>query len=820
MGRRLVEVALPPPLSRQLTYSVPRELGALVGPGAVVLVPVQQRLVTGFVVTDGPAEPGVAPGRIRDITQVVDTEAPISAEVVRLCAWLADYYMAPVGAALAAALPPGVRLTSSRTVRLTETDGGPAAPDPAQDRVLSELRRARGPLKVTTLRSRLGKRGLEGALRRLLQHGRIEMRPDLAGGAARARRRQLVRVADPDRARDDLPAVTRRAPAQGRCLRHLLQAGPMPKRRLLEEGFGYAVLKGLQGRGLTETVEQEVLRDPLAALEAADSPAPEPTADQQEVLRRIHSALDAGRFEPLLLRGVTGSGKTLVYQLAVERVLRSGGSAIVLTPEIALAWQMVRRFRARFGATVAVLHSQLSAGERYDTWRRLRRGEQRLVIGARSAVLAPVNKLGLIVVDEEHDGSYFQDDLESQQPLVYNGRDLAVVRARLAGVPVILGSATPSLESWCNARSGKYTCLSLPRRIDDRPLARVEVVDMRREPFQGRQRTLFSKTLRLKIRDRLERGEQIVLLQNRRGFSPVVQCASCGEAIACGRCQVSLTYHRRQGEGLRCHYCDYRTPVPGQCPSCGSAEVRLTGAGTQKVETALEEQFPGIRVIRMDVDTTGWKGAHDRLVERFRRREADVLLGTQMVAKGLDFPEVTLVGVISADTGFHLPDFRAAERSFQLLTQVAGRSGRGSNRGEVVIQTRLPEDPVLLAAARQDYDAFAEGELVERQAAGFPPFGRLIVFRWRGESEEAVSRAAERGTQLLQRAGPAGVAVLGPAPAPLARLRGRYRWQVLLAGAGGRQLRLTAASALGPMRREASRRDVDLGVVVDPQSTM
>ncbi len=821
MDRRLVQVALPPPLSRQLTYSVPPELSALVGPGSVVLVPVQQRLVTGFVVADEAGDRELAPGRIRDITQVVDTEAPISAEVVRLCAWLADYYLAPVGAALAAALPPGVRLTSSRTVQLAEADGDPPPPDAVQERVLTELRRACGPLKVTTLRSRLGKRGLEGALRGLLQHGRIEMRPHLAGGGVRARRRQLVRLADPQRARADLSAVARRAPAQGRCLERLLQEGPVAKRRLLEEGFGYAVLKGLQGRGLTETVEQEVLRDPLADLDVADAaPTPEPTADQREVLRRVHSALDAGRFEPLLLRGVTGSGKTLVYLLAVERVLRSGRSAIVLTPEIALAWQMVRRFRAHFGETVAVLHSQLSVGERYDTWRRLRRGERRLVIGARSAVLAPVKGLGLIVVDEEHDGSYFQDDLESQQPLVYHGRDLAVVRARLAGVPVILGSATPSLESWSNARSGKYTCLSLPRRIDDRPLARVEVVDMRREPFQGRQRTLFSKTLRLKIRERLERGQQIVLLQNRRGFSPIVQCASCGEAVACERCQVSLTYHRRHGEGLRCHYCDFRIPVPGQCPSCGSAEVKLTGAGTQKVEAALEEQFPGIRVIRMDVDTTGWKGAHDRLVESFRRREADVLLGTQMVAKGLDFPEVTLVGVISADTGFHLPDFRAAERSFQLLTQVAGRSGRGSNPGEVVIQTRLPEDPVLLAAARQDYDAFADGELVERRAAGFPPFGRLIVFRWRGESEEAVSRAARQGTQVLQRTGPAGVSVLGPAPAPLARLRGRYRWQVLLAGPAGRQLRGTAVAALGAMHREASRCGVDLGVVVDPQSTM
>ena len=823
MGRRFVEVALPPPLSRQLTYGVPEELTGLVAPGSVVLVPVQQRLVTGFVVADADlsaiARDGLRPERVRDLVQVVDTEAPISPEVVRLCTWLAEYYMAPMGAALAAALPPGVRLTSSRTVHLSATAVAPAA-DAVAGQVVDELQSANGPLKVTTLRRRLGKAGLEAALRRLQRHGSIEMRPDLSGSGVTARRQQLVRVVDAGRAREDLADLVSRAPTQGRCLERLLTDGAVPKRRLVEEGFGYAVLKALHERGLTETVEEEVLRDPLAGLEVDSAPALDPTPDQQQVLERIEAALDAGGFCPLLLRGVTGSGKTLVYILAVERVLAAGRSAIVLTPEIALAWQMVRRFRAHFGSAVAVLHSQLSIGERYDTWRRLRRGEQRLVIGARSAVFAPVCDLGLVIVDEEHDGSYFQDDLESRQPLTYHGRDLAVVRARLAGVPVVLGSATPSLESWWNAHSGKYTVLSLPRRVDDRPMAQVEVVDMRREPFQRRERALFSKVLRLKIRERLERQEQIILLQNRRGFAPIVQCGTCGEAVECHRCHVSLTHHRSHVEELRCHYCDYRMSVPTTCPSCGSAEVRLTGVGTQKVEAALEEQFPGIRVIRMDVDTTGWKGAHDELVERFRRREADVLLGTQMVAKGLDFPEVTLVGVISADTGFHLPDFRAAERSFQLLTQVAGRSGRGTSPGEVVIQTRLPGDPVLLSAAQQDYDTFAEAELVERRAAGFPPFGRLIVLRWRGATEEGVTYAATEGAQVLQRACRGATAVLGPAPAPLARLRGRYRWQVLLVGPSASDLRGTAARALGQLHQSASQRDVDLGVVVDPQSTM
>ncbi|HJP31168.1 MAG TPA: primosomal protein N' [Candidatus Latescibacteria bacterium] len=828
MSRRLVEVALPPPLSRQLTYGVPEELVDVVVIGSVVLVPVQQRLVTGFVVSDsvatgdGDGRHGasrIAPNRIRDLTQVIDTESPISPEVVRLCAWMSDYYLAPMGSALAAALPPGVRLTSSRTVQLVGR-GGALPDDTMGARVCIELTGSETPLKVTTLRKRLGKQGLEAALRRLQRQGMIDMRPDLSGGSVSAKHQQMVAVIDTSKARGALSELLPRARGQARCLQRLLETGTMPKRRLVEEGFSYAMLKSLQTRGLIETTEEEVVRDPLADIDAGEAPELDPTADQRQVLEQIGSALDTGEFSPILLRGVTGSGKTLVYMQATERVLQAGGSAIILTPEIALAWQMVRRFRARFGAEVAVLHSQLSLGERYDTWRRLRRGEQRLVIGARSAIFAPVQDLGLIIVDEEHDGSYFQDDLESRQPLAYSGRDLAVVRARFAGIPVVLGSATPCLESWLNVRSGKYTLAELPHRVDDRPLARVEVVDMRREPFQKRERTLFSKSLRLKIRERLEKQQQIVLLQNRRGFAPVVQCTACGESVECLRCLVTLTCHRSQGEQLRCHYCDYRVPLPEKCPKCGSEDVRLAGAGTQKVETALEEQFPGIRVLRMDVDTTGWKGAHDELVERFRRHEADVLLGTQMVAKGLDFPEVTLVGVISADTGFHMPDFRAAERSFQLLTQVAGRSGRGETPGEVVIQTRQPEEPVLQAAARQDFDAFCEAELQERRAAGFPPFGRLVVIRWRGAAEATVTRVAAAGSQHLSRACRAGVSVLGPAPAPLARLRGNYRWQSLLVGISARDLRATAALVLDDLRTAASRHDVDVAVVVDPQSTM
>lgn len=829
MSRRYVEVALPPPLARQFTYGIPVEVDAP-RPGALVLVPVAQRMLTGVVTgVDTAPDSALDPKKIRDIAQVLD-DSLLSEEVVELCRWLADYYLAPLGSALVAALPPGVRLSSKRTASVTEAvsvaDGRvQSAPGwqelDAEERAILEELAGASALKVTTLQHRLGRRGLEKRLSALRRRGLIDMVPLLEDRRTRTLSETHLQVVDRTQAEGALPALQKRARRQADCLRHLLTCTSAARPELIRAGFSAAVLRGLQERGLVCSVERERVRDPLSHIESISAEEMQLTADQEEVVGALQAALEERVFHPALLHGVTGSGKTLVYMHLVRRALAQGRSAVVLVPEIALAWQMVRRFKQHFGDEVAVLHSQLSAGERYDTWKRLRRGQQRVVIGARSAVLAPLPDVGLLVVDEEHDASYKQEDLESRFPLGYSARDLALMRGQRQGALVVLGSATPSLESHANAEQGKYRRYALPRRVDDRPLPTVHVVDMKREPFQRKQRAIFSKVLRLKIRERLERGEQVVLLQNRRGFAPFISCSSCGEFVECASCRVSLTYHRgRQGALTRCHYCDFAAPVPSLCPSCGAAELRFEGVGTQKVEEALLEQFDGVRVIRMDVDTTGWKGAHDALVERFRRREADVLLGTQMVAKGLDFPEVTLVGVISADTGMHMPDFRAAERSFQLLTQVAGRSGRGAHPGEVVVQTRLPDDPVLLAAAAQDYAAFAERELSERREAGFPPYGRLLVLRWRGGDEEGVERAARGGSSaLLPLLDPATV-LLGPAPAPLPRLRGAYRWQALLRGDTAQRLRAAARGAWGEMNQIAQRHGAVLTVNVDPLTMM
>lgn len=829
MSRRYVEVALPPPLARQFTYGVPEEVDSLL-PGALVLVPVSQRLLTGVATrVNIPLEHGLNPSKIRDIVQVLD-DSLLSDEIVDLCRWLAEYYMAPLGSALVAALPPGVRLSSKRSVSLTQIvqvkDGGVVdAPEWEQlggeERALIEELARSEPLKVSTLQHRLGRKGLEKRLTGLRRRGLIDIAPILEDRRTRAVSETHVYVVDSQKGESALPALEKRARRQADCLRYLLEQGGCARPALVRAGFSAAVIKGLEERGLVESELRERVRDPLAHIEQGEAAEFSPTVDQERVITALEESLRARAFHGALLHGVTGSGKTLVYTHLVRSALEQGRSAIVLVPEIALAWQMVRRFKQHFGDEVAVLHSQLSAGERYDTWKRLRRGEQRIVIGARSAVLAPLPDLGLLIVDEEHDSSYKQEDLESAYPLSYSARDLALMRGQRQRALVILGSATPSLESYANVEQGKYTLYNLPNRVDDRPLPAVHVVDMKREPFQRKQRAIFSKMLRLKMEACFERGEQVVLLQNRRGFAPFISCGSCGESVQCASCRVSLTYHRsREGARSCCHYCDFSAPVPPVCPSCGAAELRFEGVGTQKVEEALVEQFPSVSVIRMDVDTTGWKGAHDELVERFRRREADVLLGTQMVAKGLDFPEVTLVGVISADTGMHMPDFRAAERSFQLLTQVAGRSGRGEQPGEVVVQTRLPDDPVLLTAAEQDYVAFAERELNERREAGFPPFGRLLVLRWRGEGEEAVERVARGCSDRLMRSLDPSIALLGPSPAPLARLRGAYRWQALLRAESARALRDTAREAWGEMSQLAQRNGVIFTVNVDPLTMM
>ena len=608
---------------------------------------------------------------------------------------------------------------------------------------------------------------------------RLMLPAQMRGGRVKEKTQTVARLAIPREQAEAAIAAQGRSHKR-RMLLTLLSDGekhPVSELRLLVRDPSEA-LGQLQEAGLVSLTEEELLRIPAgeAAGQATDPPL---MPAQQEALEKLVPALEKGEGR-FLLHGVTGSGKTEVFIHLVRRALQLGRSAMILVPEIALTPQMVSWFRARFGPVAAVLHSRLSPGERFDEWRRIRRGDARVVIGARSAVFAPLERLGLIVVDEEHETTYLSD----RHPR-YDARQVAAWRCEAEGGVLLLASATPSILSFAMARRGDYALLEMPHRVLDRPMPRVELVDMRRE-LTGGNRSIFSTRLQEALRRCMERGEQAMLLMNRRGYNSSISCRSCGAAVKCPNCDISMTYHLARGDGqLHCHYCGFTMPPPEACPVCGSRQIRYFGTGTEKVEEELRHLFPDTGIVRMDLDTTSGKDGHARLLDEFRSGRARLLVGTQMIAKGLDFPRVTLVGVVLADMTLNLPDYRARERTFQLLTQVAGRAGRGDIPGEVIVQTYKPEDPTILAAAAQDYRAFFEEEFARRRAGLYPPFTVLARLLVEAEEPEA---AARRGAELEERCR----ALLEEHPAWRRRtlhmhldqpsvkvLRGKTRWHVL-----------------------------------------
>ncbi|MBN1909423.1 MAG: primosomal protein N' [Pirellulales bacterium] len=500
--------------------------------------------------------------------------------------------------------------------------------------------------------------------------------------------------------------------------------------------------------------------------------------DQKKALDAILAAVNSGKSRTLLMHGVTGSGKTEVYIQAIQEVIHFGRQAIVLVPEISLTPQTLARFRSRFDR-VAVLHSHLTDAERHGHWQRIARGEVQVVVGARSAIFAPTPHLGLIVLDEEHESTFKQESAPR-----YHAREVAIARAEAENIPLVLGSATPSLESWRHAQTGRFTLLSMPRRVLERPLPDVGTIDLRERSHSRHSRGSISRPLHAAIRQSLTDGGQVILLLNRRGFSTHIQCPACGHVVVCPDCEIALTHHRTEEKAL-CHYCDYEIPAPTECPECQFAGIRYSGLGTQRLEAEVRARFPDVTCLRMDTDTMRARGSHQRALDAFREGRVQILLGTQMIAKGLDFPNVTLVGVINADTALHLPDFRASERTFHLVTQVAGRTGRGVKGGHVLVQTYSPEHPAIQAAVRHDYTAFAAGELPLREVLCYPPFGSMIRLVLRGSSEQITSESAAELARLVTESldsTPPGTRVLGPAPAPFAKLRGKYRFQIQVQG--------------------------------------
>ncbi len=532
-------------------------------------------------------------------------------------------------------------------------------------------------------------------------------------------------------------------------------------------------LRRLERAGWISIEKQTVRRNPLARRRVMPSTPRALTPEQQAALAIIRAEAEKKTPKPVLLFGVTGSGKTEVYLQAIADALAQGKSAIMMVPEIALTPQTVQRFAARFGEAIAVLHSALSAGERFDEWHRIRSGEAKVVIGPRSAIFAPLANPGIIIVDEEHEPSYKQDETPR-----YNARDAAVMRAWLEKCACILGSATPALESWANMKAGKYTLAAMPSRVENRPLPYVHLVDMRLETARAGRAQIFSQALISAMRQRLERGEQIILFLNRRGHSPTTQCPACGHTVECESCSVNLTWHQA-GNCLRCHLCGSWKHLPASCPACGAPGFDHRGFGTQRIEEALAKIFPAARLVRMDADSTSRRFSHDDLLDTFRSGRADILLGTQMIAKGLDFPNVTLVGIIAADMSLHLPDFRAAERTFQLLAQVSGRAGRGERPGEVYIQTYRPDHPAVQASRKADFATFAAGDLEERQTGGYPPYSHLACLTFRGAEAALTEKTARQWEKDLAAADPA-LHVSPALPAPIEKRRDEYRFQLLI----------------------------------------
>ncbi len=809
----LIEVAVALPVASSFVYAA-CDGEAPPRPGCRVLVPFGKRRVTGYVLGAAEAPPsGVS---VRKIAGCLDSSPMLTPEVISLCRWAAEYYMHPLGEVLSTALPPGLQVSSERWATITEAGKSAESSDPEIKEALSCLRERSSGVRVGGRRGHLPL----NIVQRLVRRGWVSIDERMGSSRTGHRTTRLISpLVDRDTAGEMLPAG---APVQAAVMEWLAVHGPVTSEEL-RAAFPKAgnALRRLSERGLVSVEEVHAVRHVCThddeAL-AGESTPHRPTSDQKAVLNHLIGALgppgQAGKFSPFLLEGVTGSGKTEVYLRLIEEILPRGRGALVLVPEIALTPQLAGRFRARLGDLVAVLHSGLSAGERHDEWWRLRRGEARVAVGVRSAVFAPVADLGLVVVDEEHETSFKQEE-----GFRYHARDLALVRGSKAGAVVLLGSATPSMESLENARRGRYGHLRLPERVMGRRLPDVTVVDLRRElPRSGTRvnagGALLSDKLLSTLADTVSSGKQAIVFLNRRGHAPSVVCVDCGEVARCPGCEVSLTLHVRPRRML-CHYCGHECLPSEICAAC-EGRLRPIGAGTQAVEDEILHRLPSLRVSRLDRDTTSRRGAVSRILSHFAGGRSDVLLGTQMVAKGHDFPGVTLVGVVLADTGLLMPDFRAAERTFQILSQVAGRAGRGDEPGKVLVQTWRPEQPSVCLASAADYKGFSSMELERRRAGRWPPFCRLLMVRVEGEDAEAVASSAAAIATTAEAAAvaypEADLEVLGPAPAPLTKLRGRYRFQVLLKAPSPWMIRWIS----GALSSVEPATGVDVALDVDP----
>ena len=777
-----VEVSLPLPITQRFYYCLPERASTPMQPGQRVLVPLGNRRLTGYVLGTHRQLPPDFPqtAELKPILAVLDESSLISPALFDLSRWVANYYFASPGEVLKACLPPRINPRMEQRFRLTAA-GERLLRQTQNSAELSQKKRQI--LELLARHSELDRRSLGRLAKRRVAAAELEALAAASwlriGQAPRrpvvAPKKQWFLSLHPDW-EEAFPAAKLTA-NQRALISHLRSAAGPASLAGLRKLFSASrpALERLEQRRLVRLSRDPVERDPLGLPDPGPRPQPRvPSRQQQKALERLIPALNAGRFSAVLLHGVTGSGKTEVYLGLIEHTLKSGKTALVLMPEIALTPGAAQEFRTRLGDTVAILHSGLSDGERHDEWWRVKRGDARVVIGTRSAVFAPLENPGLVVVDEEHDPSYKQ-----QESPRYHGRDTAIVRGKQAGAVVVLGSATPSVETFHHSRNGKYGYLRMAARIHSRPLPETRLVDMRSDFKDRARKSPLSAELGSAIGDRLQKREQVLILLNRRGYAAHLLCRSCGESIQCRFCSIAMAYHKSR-RALVCHYCGYSQPVPGKCPGCRSQYLYLMGEGTEKVEGLLEDAFPQARVDRLDRDAARKKDAHRQILSRFRQRKTDILTGTQMISKGHDFPFVTLVGVVSADHTLSFPDFRAAERTFQLLSQVSGRAGRGELPGEVLIQSYCPEHYCFRFVTSHDYQGFYEKEIRFRRFMHYPPFTALALVLVRHKNLGAATRTIDRFARLLQEARGPQTRILGPTQSPLARIRSEHRFQILI----------------------------------------
>ncbi|MCY7970634.1 primosomal protein N' [Bacillus spizizenii] len=791
-------------IDRPFDYKIPDHLKGMIKTGMRVIVPFGPRKIQGFVTAVKEAS-DLSGKSVKEVEDLLDLTPVLTEELMNLSSWLSDKTLSFKITALQAMLPAALKAKYEKELKIAYGADLP----PQVERLFSETK--------TLLYSDIPDHDTLKLIQKHVQKGSIDVTYKVAQKANKKMVRHIQANASKEELSKQAEGLSRQAAKQQAILHFFIvepegvkvSAADLCKKT----DASSATIKTLIQKGLLKESYEEVYRDPYQD-KMFKKTEPLPLTDEQSAaFQPIRQTLDNDEHKVFLLHGVTGSGKTEIYLQSIEKVLAKGKEAIVLVPEISLTPQMVNRFKGRFGSQVAVMHSGLSTGEKYDEWRKIHRKEVRLVVGARSAIFAPFENLGMIIIDEEHESSYKQEEMPR-----YHAKEVAIKRAEHHSCPVVLGSATPTLESYARAQKGVYELLSLKHRVNHQVMPEVSLVDMREELRSGN-RSMFSVELMEKLEKTISKGEQAVLFLNKRGYSSFVMCRDCGYVPQCPHCDISMTYHR-YGQRLKCHYCGHEEPVPHTCPECASEHIRFFGTGTQRVEEELTKVLPNARVIRMDVDTTSRKGAHEKLLSAFGEGKADILLGTQMIAKGLDFPNVTLVGVLSADTTLHIPDFRSAEKTFQLLTQVSGRAGRHEKPGQVIIQTYTPSHYSIQLTKTHDYETFYQHEMAHRREQSYPPYYYLALVTVSHEEVAKAAVTAEKIAHFLKANCGADTKILGPSASPIARIKDRYRYQCVIKYKQETQLSALLKKILEHYKREIEQKHVMISIDMKPYMMM